>query len=273
MIELPEAAVIAGQIDETLPGKRIVHAVAGASPHKFAWYSGDPSNYQQLLAGKTIQEACAFGNHVEIHADDRILVISTPILYHREGEKPPKKHQLYLEFKDCSAISCTVQMWGALMCYPQGEVSGLPDYEIARHKPSPLCRAFDQAYFDSLFDAYSGSLSVKEFLATKQRIPGLGNGVLQDILWSARIHPKRKLGDLSGEDLEAMYTAVKNVLTAMADQGGRDTERDLFGRPGGYRTILSKNTLHRPCPVCGSAIRKEAYLGGAIYYCEGCQRL
>lgn|GEM_PF-2077218 len=30
----------------------------------------------------------------------------------------------------------------------------------------------------------------KAFLATEQRIPGLGNGVLQDILWTARIHPK-----------------------------------------------------------------------------------
>ena len=272
MIELPEATVIAGQIDETLPGKQITHAVAGASPHKFAWYSGDPANYSRLLIGKTIREACAFGNHIEIHADDRVLVISTPILYHLEGEKPPKKHQLYLEFDDRSSITCTVQMWGALMCYPQGEVSGLPDYETARQKPSPLTGAFNQAYFDSLFDSNWRSLSAKEFLATKQRIPGLGNGVLQDILWTARIHPRCKLGELSGEALEAMCRSVKAVLAEMTDKGGRDTERDLFGQPGGYRTNLCKHTLHQPCPVCGSPILKESYLGGAIYFCEGCQR-
>jgi formamidopyrimidine-DNA glycosylase len=202
-----------------------------------------------------------------------VLVISTPMRYHAEGEQPPKKHQLYVEFADRTAVSCTVQMWGALLCFQAGESSGLPDYETAKQKPSPLSEAFDRAYFDSLFDENSGTLSAKEFLATKQRIPGLGNGVLQDILWTARIHPRSPMGDLSDLEIDAMYDAVKRVLAAMTAQGGRDTERDLFGRTGGYKTILSKNTVGTPCPVCGTIIRKEAYLGGAIYYCAGCQRL
>ena len=44
MIELPEAVVIARQITETLGGRRIERAVANASPHKFAWYTGDPAD-------------------------------------------------------------------------------------------------------------------------------------------------------------------------------------------------------------------------------------
>lgn len=116
-------------------------------------------------------------------------------------------------------------------------------------------------------------LSAKAFLATEQRIPGLGNGVLQDILWSARIHPKRKMSEISSQAVDAMYEAVKGVLAQMTAQGGRDTERDLFGNPGGYQTVLSKNTVGKPCPVCGTRIQKEPYMGGSIYVCEGCQRL
>jgi formamidopyrimidine-DNA glycosylase len=59
----------------------------------------------------------------------------------------------------------------------------------------------------------------------------------------------------------------------MTARGGRDTELDLFGRPGGYVTVLSKNTVDQPCPLCGALICKEAYLGGAIYFCPGCQRI
>ena len=59
----------------------------------------------------------------------------------------------------------------------------------------------------------------------------------------------------------------------MAFKGGRDTEKDLFGCLGGYMTCLSKNTLDKPCPVCGGTIRKESYMGGSIYYCEGCQKI
>jgi formamidopyrimidine-DNA glycosylase len=273
MIELPEAVVIAQQIAETLGGKRITHAVANASPHKFAWYTGDPAEYNDRLAGKVIGAAAGVGGSIEFEAGDMVLSVSAPIRYHSQGEKRPQKHQLLLEFEDGTAISSSAQMWGGFFCFPAGEKGGFPDYDLAKMRPSPLAGAFDRAYFDTLFDVDTPKLSAKAFLATEQRIPGLGNGVLQDILWTAHIHPKRKMGELSDLEVDAMYDAVKRVLAAMMAQGGRDTERDLFGHPGGYRTVLSKNTVGTPCPACGTPIKKEPYLGGSIYYCAGCQRL
>jgi formamidopyrimidine-DNA glycosylase len=273
MIELPESVVLAGQINATLKDRRIVHAEANQSPHKFAWYSGDPAEYNDHLAGKTIRDAVAYAGNLEIHADDWNVVISTPVLYHAAGQPLPKKHQLLLVFDDRSAVTCTVQMWGGLFCFRADEPGGYPDYHIAKQRPSPLSDAFDRAYFDGLFNEYTPKLSAKAFLATEQRIPGLGNGVLQDILWTAKIHPKRKMADLSNKEVGAMFAAVKSVLRAMTAAGGRDTESDLFGCPGGYRTVLSKNTVEKPCPECGTLIQKEPYLGGSIYYCASCQRL
>lgn len=271
MIELPEAVVIAGQINDALMGKRVLRAIANDSPHKFAWYTGDPAEYNDRLAGKVIGQAASFAGNIEFQAGDMQLCISAPIRYHAQGARRPKKHQLLIEFDDGTAISSSAQMWGGFFCYPAGEDGGFPDAVIARLKPSPLSDAFGQAYFGTLFDDQTPKLSAKAFLATEQRIPGLGNGVLQDILWTAHIHPKRKMGDLSEEDVEAMYAAVKGVLAEMTAQGGRDTERDLFGQPGGYTTILSRNTVGAPCPTCGTIIRKEPYLGGAIYFCANCQ--
>jgi len=273
MMELPEAAVIARQITETLTGKRIAHAVANASPHKFAWYSGDPAEYNDRLAGKVIRGAAPLAGLVEVHADDRILALSTALRYLPAGEKPPKKHQLLLSFDDGTALVATVQMWGCLACFREGEEAGVPDYLSAIDRTSPLTDAFDRATFDTLFGPETGKLSAKAFLATEQRIPGLGNGVLQDILWTARIHPKRKMAELSEAAIDDMYAAVKSVLADMVAKGGRDTERDLFWQPGGYRTVLSRNTVGTPCPACGTTIRKEAYLGGAIYVCDTCQPL
>ena len=114
-------------------------------------------------------------------------------------------------------------------------------------------------------------LSLKAFLATEQRIPGLGNGVLQDILLLARLHPKTKIAVLSPSQWQTLYTTVVKTLTAMRDQGGRDTEKDLFGHEGGYRTLLSSKTLLEGCPECGGDVRKEAYMGGSIYTCPHCQ--
>jgi formamidopyrimidine-DNA glycosylase len=273
MIELPEAVVIAGQITETLSGKRIVRAVANASPHKFAWYTGDPAEYNDRLAGKVIGTGTGVGSSIEFEAGDMLLAISAPIRYHEEGEKRPKKHQLLLEFDDGTAISASAQMWGGFLCFPAGEQGGMIDYDLGKTRPSPLSQDFSRAYFDTLFDEATPKLSAKAFLATEQRIPGLGNGVLQDILWTARIHPRRKMDDLEDLEIEAMYGAVKQVLGEMTTGGGRDTERDLFGRPGGYVTILSRNTVDTPCPSCGTPIRKASYMGGSVYFCEQCQKL
>jgi formamidopyrimidine-DNA glycosylase len=273
MIELPEAVVIAQQITQTLRGKRIQWAIANASPHKFAWYTGDPAEYNQRLAGKVIGTGNGIASFIEFEAGDRVLSISAPVRYHQQNEKRPKKHQLLLEFEDGTAISSSAQMWGGFFCFPKGEPGGFPDDAIARIRPSPLTAAFDRVYFDTLFNDETPKLSTKAFLATEQRIPGLGNGALQDILWTARLHPKRKMGGLTAHEVQSMFEAVKAVLKEMTDKGGRDTERDLFGMPGGYRTILSKNTVGKPCPVCGTVIRKEPYLGGSIYYCATCQEL
>jgi formamidopyrimidine-DNA glycosylase len=273
MIELPEAAVLAAQINQTLSGKTIRGAVANQTPHKFAWYTGDPAEYNQRLAGKIIGTAVGVAGIVEIRAGDMLLTISAPIRYHAQGEKRPKKHQLLLEFEDGAAISSSAQMWGGFFCFPAGEKGGFADYDIAKTRASPLSEAFDRACFDTLFDAATPKLSAKAFLATEQRIPGLGNGVLQDILWTARIHPRRKMGELSESAIDAMFKAVRQVLAQMTAQGGRDTERDLFGRPGGYKTVLSRKTVGSPCPVCGTQIQKEPYMGGTIYYCAGCQPL
>ncbi|HKM33660.1 MAG TPA: endonuclease VIII, partial [Lachnospiraceae bacterium] len=113
--------------------------------------------------------------------------------------------------------------------------------------------------------------AAKAFLATEQRIPGLGNGVLQDILLEANLHPKRKMNTLTDAEIQNLYHIVVSVLADMTKAGGRDTEKDLFGMHGGYRTKLSRNTLGGYCPNCGGPIQKMAYMGGAVYICENCQ--
>jgi len=275
MIEIPETYVLAEQIEETLVGKTIKSAVANAHPHGFAWYSGDPAAYNAMLEGRRVTSAnpgigYTCGGNTEILCEDFIMVISTPIKYHAPGAKLPKSHQLLLKFEDDSHMSCTVQMWGSMFCAPVTEIKNVGHFSNS-HLPDPLTDAFDEAYFDTLWNEAKPSLSAKAFLATDQRIPGLGNGVLQDILFNARIHPKRKLESMGYNDRVTMFNSVKNTLLAMKDGGGRDTEKDLFNCQGGYVTILSKNTLHSPCPICGGTLTRQAFLGGNIYFCGICQ--
>lgn len=275
MLELPEASNIARQIGDALKGKRIARVVAGYSPHKFAWYYGDPEKFDDLLIGKTIDRAGSYGGLVEIKAGGACILFcdGAGLRFHPENAKRAPKHQLLIEFEDASALSASVQMYGGLGAFGEGELDN-PYYLVAREKPSPLSNEFDEEYFIRMIDRPElQKLSAKAFLATEQRIPGLGNGVLQDILYNASIHPKQKINKLTQVEKEGLYKSVKETLAAMTAQGGRDTEKDLYGQPGGYITQMSKNTAGSTCSRCGAGIKKENYLGGSIYYCEGCQKL
>lgn len=272
MIELPESHSLAGQLNKTIAGKTIMNVYTLTTPHKFAWFFGDPAAYHDRLTGKKIDGAGALGGLIEIQAQEMRIVVGdgVNIRYFASDQLVPSRHQLLIEFTDFSALVCIVQMYGGLLAFREGENDN-PYYLVARAKPDPLSDAFDRAYFDAIYSPEDQKLSLKAFLATKQRIPGLGNGVLQDILFHAGLHPKTKMNAMSKDDFDTLYHAVKGTLASMAAGGGRDTEKDLFGCSGNYQTVLSSKSKGTPCKVCGSTIVQEAYLGGNIYTCPTCQ--
>lgn len=273
MIEIPEAITLSNQVNKTLKEKKIVNVIANQSPHKFAWYCGDPSEYNSKLHGKIIESANAYGGFVEISLGDTKILFNDGVnlRYLGKGEKHPQKHQLLIQFEDDSILVASVQMYGGIWVYKNEEFDNIY-YTIAKEKLSPMSEKFDLKHFKGIIsDESLQKKSAKVFLATEQRIPGLGNGVLQDILFNAKIHPKRKISTLSNEEIEELFNSVKSTLEEMIIKGGRDTEKDLFGCSGGYATKLSKKTVKEPCRVCGGNIIKETYQGGSIYYCEGCQ--
>jgi formamidopyrimidine-DNA glycosylase len=207
MLEIPESNALAKQINEALTGRTISKVFVKSSPHKFAWFFQDGNEYISLLTGKTITGAHALGGQVEICAADARIVFNDGInlRYLKKEEEKPVKHQLYLEFDDGSALVASVQMYGGLFAFRDGENRN-PYYLVAKEKPSPLTEAFDEAYFQHLVEGNLGQkLSLKAFLAAEQRIPGLGNGVLQDIMFNAGLHPKRKLDSLNASELKQTF--------------------------------------------------------------------
>ena len=276
MIEAPEALYLSGQLNQTIKGKTITDVFAQYTPHKFAFFYGKPEEYPERLMGKTITCAHPRGGMIEIKAESVYLILSDGVnlRYYAPGEKLPGKHQLLIGFEDQSCLVASIRMYGGLWCFREGEFDApiAAYYEMAKNKPQVMTDAFTQDYFRELINAEEAQKkSAKAFLATEQTIPGLGNGVLQDILYNARIHPKTKISELSPQQREELYVHVKSTLKEMYCHQGRSTETDLFGVPGRYVPYLSKDTAGKACPRCGETIKKESYLGGSIYYCSGCQ--
>ncbi len=275
MIEIPESLVLSEQLNETCKGRTVTEVTPWQSPHKMAFIYGKPESYGALFKGKSFEDARGFGSWVEMEFGDVVLAVSegTVLFYTKDEKSLPKKHQMLLKFDDGSYVGAAVKMYGAVVGAKAGEYDN-KYYKVAHEKPSVFSKDFNSAYFQTMIeDEEVQKLSLKAFLATEQRIPGLGNGVLQDILFEARLHPKKKVKETTSEQRAALYRTVISVLKEMKDKGGRDTEKDLFGNAGGYQTKMSRNTVGKPCSVCGTLIVKAPYMGGSIYFCPTCQSL
>jgi len=272
MIELPEARRLADQMNEHLLGKTVRNVTTNKSPHKWAWFHGNPCDYPARLVRKTVTGTNAYGGMPELVLGDMRLVFcdGTNVRYYATGETLPEKHQLHIAFDDGSSLACSVQMYGALWLM-DGTDADQGYYLSSKTKISPISEENSKDYFLGLMNGVKQNYSIKAFLATEQRYPGLGNGVLQDILFNAKVNPRRKLETLTKPEKDAVYKSVKRTLSHMLAAGGRDTEKDLFGVPCGYKTKLSAKTKDQPCPVCGAPITREAFLGGNVYYCPQCQ--
>ena len=274
MIELPEALTYKKDLEQYVVGRTIARVYPPSSPHKFCWFNGEPERYHERLAGKRVAGADAFGIYGELELEDDMSLAfndGVNVRLVEPGDKRPPKYQLMAEFLDGSALVFSVAMYGGIICH--GKDYDNEYYVRSREGISPMDIRFNLEYFGNMMRSVKPSVSAKAFLATEQRIPGLGNGGLQDILFKARMHPKRKLAAWSGEDAARVFSAIKDVMADMTAKSGRDTEKDLLGHAGGYKTVMSKNTWDKGCSVCGGRIIKESYLGGAVYYCPVCQPL
>ena len=292
-MSIAENQVIANQLQKTVVGKTIVKTVANQNPHKFVWFATEPryaftphhdiscreaEQYDGLLTGKRIHKTDVHSNDTYLYVGDRALLLcAISVRYYGADEKQPKRHQLLLTFDDGSVLAVCGSLGGVIFLFEVDEDGWAIGYRNDLNNfPSLLSTDFTEEFFMNLIDGtdltkLKPAKSVKCFLATKNRMPGLDNIILHEILWEAGVNPKSVMAALGRDEYKRMYAAIKKVLPAVISAGGRDTEKDIFGNFGGYATKAGKNTLGKPCERCGEIIVKESYMGGVIYYCPKCQ--
>jgi len=276
MFEIPEVVNFARQMNATLKEKTIRTGHLGNSPHKFVWYNRTPQEFEQITRGKTITETRTMGRWLLIEVEPNYVLVfgewGGRILFHQPGSSLPAKYHLHLQFDDDSFLTATTQMWGAAELYEKGKE--LERQYIKDMKTTPIEPGFSFTYFSSLIDktAKEKKQSVKGLLTQDQTIPGLGNAIAQDIMYRAGLHPRHDIQTLQESERKALYHAIQDTVNECIQKGGRNDEFDLFDLPGGYKRIMDKHAVGKPCQQCETPIEKAQYLGGAIYFCPTCQK-
>jgi len=275
MIEFPEAVTIARQMNEALVGKTISDVTIADDHPRFMFLNDDLSAYDVRLPGRVITDVQPKGKWIfaKLDSGDILLLgeMFGRILLVSPDDDLPKKAHGVVTFASKERLVVTIQAWGGFQVLTPSELAAHP--YVGNRGISPVAETMSLERFVDVLD-HSGDWSrkpIKAFLVHEGNIAGIGNGMLQDILFRAKLSPRRKVPDLAATERKRLHRALLETMALAIEGGGRDTEKDLFGTPGGYIPLMDRRTSGTPCIECGTPIEKISYMGGSCYLCPSCQ--
>jgi formamidopyrimidine-DNA glycosylase len=105
-----------------------------------------------------------------------------------------------------------------------------------------------------------GTAPLKARLLDQRAISGVGNLLADEILWRARLSPRRPAGDLSADELDHLRRAVRAAVRYAIRNGGAHT---------GEFTPHRERDGH--CPRCGTGLERATIGGRTTFWCPACQ--
>ena len=139
--------------------------------------------------------------------------------------------------------------------------------------PDPLKPSFKFREFKGLITKKRGV--IKKILMDQNIISGIGNIYADEILFTVKIHPLKRVENLSDGELKLIFNASKNILKKAIKLRGTSTSdfRDTSGKAGFFGAVLKVYKREgEKCPnKCGGIIKRIKIGGRSAHFCSHCQ--
>jgi formamidopyrimidine-DNA glycosylase len=277
-IELPEAMILAEQMNSELISKRIraYRLKDHERLQRIGFMNKDVKAFDQLLNARIVS-VTSRGNAILIRLSNGANLILSPeyggeIFYNSTQKTVPEKYHLRVDLNDDTVLTVRLTSMGGIHVVKDGELSDSYVYkrDFNPHVISPMDDKFTSESFSNILSESKRAL--KSILVGKDAaVVGLSNSAFQDIVFRAKLHPKRKASELSADERQALYDAIKKMLRERLQLRGKDQFTDLYGNGGGYTPAMGPNLKGRNCPRCGTPIERLSVGGGEVFLCPECQ--
>ena len=115
--------------------------------------------------------------------------------------------------------------------------------------------------FQELLERRRGG--IKSALLDQRLIAGLGNLLVDEILWTARVHPEKQVRSLDRKRRNALFDALRSTLRQSIPTGRVPRRR-------GWLTGVRDDRDAR-CPRCNTRLRRTTVAGRPTRWCQRCQ--
>jgi formamidopyrimidine-DNA glycosylase len=135
--------------------------------------------------------------------------------------------------------------------------------------PDPLVDGIDTRALGRALAKRSRTL--KEALMDQGVLAGIGNILVTEALWSARLDPHSRTNALSPADVAAVARGLRAAIArGLALQEGDDPS--YVQDAGSENPFRIYGRAGEPCPRCRTAMKRVVLGGRATTFCHGCQR-
>ena len=283
MPELPEVETVRAGLDRWAVG-RTIGAVELFGPRTARRHMAGPADLIARLRGRRIEAACRRGKYLWLVLDGEFCLVahlgmSGQFLAVQEGSEDQPHLRARFRFTDGSPELRFVDQrtFGGLhldeMTDAAADGCGVP-VSIAHIALDPLDPAFDRAAFAATLRRRR--TGIKRALLDQSVISGVGNIYADEALWRTRLHYARGTDTLRRADIDRLLDAVTDVLHEAIRAGGTSFDAlyvAVNGESGWFdRSLSAYGREGEPCPRCGAAIRREAFMNRSSYRCPRCQR-
>jgi formamidopyrimidine-DNA glycosylase len=275
--ELPEVEVVRRGLAPGTTGRRI-DAVEVLHPRPVRRHLPGPDHFAAELTGRTFTEPRRRGKYLwlpfddgdallahlgmsgqfRLDAADAALLPNTRVLFTFADGDPQ------LRFVD-------QRMFGGLSLSPGG--AELPA-EVAHIGRDPFDPQFDLA--DVVARLRRKRTGIKRALLDQRLISAIGNIYADEALWLARMHYARATATLSSRRAGEVVAAAVTVMRTALEHGGTSFDAlyvNVNGSSGYFdRSLAVYGQEGRPCPRCGTAVRREPFMNRSAFRCPRCQR-
>ncbi len=116
------------------------------------------------------------------------------------------------------------------------------------------------------------SHTLKRALTDPRLFDGIGNAYSDEILHAARLSPLRLTTQLTADEVERLFRAVRDTLVTWMERLRTQTGDAFPEKVTAFREGMAVHgRFRKPCPVCGSPVQRIRYAENEVNYCATCQ--
>jgi formamidopyrimidine-DNA glycosylase len=271
MPELPEVEILKEELRQGVVGRRVEEV--GVFAKKEGRFPA--AQFREAVEGRVVVGVRRRGKMLVLdfegcHSLIIHLMMVGQLLLSPPFTGQPRDVCLELKFVDGRCLTLGQVRLQYVHLLPAAEVDDWPP--VAKLGVDPLDESFTVGLLQRLLANRRGM--IKTTLLNQSIIAGLGNVYTDEILFQARLHPRRRASHLSEEEVKRLHVSIGAELQRGLELGGSSEMAfvHLDGNVGAYQeTFQVKGRRGKPCFVCATPIERIKVGGRGTYFCPRCQ--